>query len=226
VQLSGLPAPDRLEFKLPKGSVCVITDDGTPLTTLLAQTLSNHHWPVVILRLVHGGTPERPPLPANITTIAPADLSEASVAACFDSILRHHGPVAAFVHLQPAAPGALFSAEEKSSVKRLFLLAKQLSPSLHETALRGRGCFMTVTRLDGKLGLGHTPAFSAIGGGLFGLTKTLALEWPDVFCRAVDLSPNLSPTQAAEAIVAELHDPNRLIVETGWDAQGRVTLRA
>ena len=85
---------------------------------------------------------------------------------------------------------------------------------------------MTVSRLDGKLGLGATHPYGVIGGGLFGLTKTLALEWPDVFCRAVDLSPDLPTNRAVEAIVAELHDPNRLIVETGWDMSGRVTLEA
>ena len=51
-----------------------------------------------------------------------------------------------------------------------------------------------------------------VSGGLFGLTKTLNLEWDDVFCRAVDLQPEMDPELAAKYIVAELSDPNRLIM--------------
>jgi hypothetical protein len=226
VQLSGLPAPDMLEFNLPEGNVCVITDDGTPLTVHLAQALSSGYWPVVVLRLPNVVMSERPPLPADVTTVKAAGTSEAAVTASLAAVTRDRGPVAAFIHLHPAGQGELFSADDKVIVKHVFLMAKQLKQSLHEAALKARGCFMTVTRLDGRLGLGGTHAFGVIGGGLFGLTKTLALEWPDVFCRAVDLSPDLSTSRAVEAIVAELHDPNRLIVETGWNAQGRVTLKA
>jgi hypothetical protein len=40
----------------------------------------------------------------------------------------------------------------------------------------------------------------------------------------VDLAPDLDPGQATQRILAELHDPNRLIVEVGYGSQGRVTL--
>ena len=56
------------------------------------------------------------------------------------------------------------------------------------------------------------------------MTKSLRLEWPEVFCRAVDLDPALAPEIAAEALVAELLDPDRLTAEVGWGPRGRVTL--
>ena len=56
------------------------------------------------------------------------------------------------------------------------------------------------------------------------MTKTLHLEWETVFCRAVDLAPDLDAELAAQYILAELYDPNRLIVETGYSLQGRTTL--
>jgi hypothetical protein len=59
---------------------------------------------------------------------------------------------------------------------------------------------------------------------LFGLTKSLGQEWPDVHCRALDLSPELDPEQAVCSILSELHDPNRLLVEVGYSPVGRVTL--
>jgi len=66
--------------------------------------------------------------------------------------------------------------------------------------------------------------FNPVDGGLFGLVKTLNLEWDSVFCRALDLSPGLGDDRSILSILQELHDPDRRIVETGYGAQGRVTL--
>jgi hypothetical protein len=85
---------------------------------------------------------------------------------------------------------------------------------------------MTVTHLDGAFGLGNDTDFSAIAGGLFGLVKTLGHEWPRVFCRAVDLSPAIEPSQAVDLVWAELHDPDRRILEVGYRLDGRFTLVA
>jgi hypothetical protein len=109
-------------------------------------------------------------------------------------------------------------------VRHVFLLAGQLKQSLNEAARQGRGYFLTVARLDGKFGLGNTSDSSAVSGGLFGLTKTLNLEWQSVFCRAIDLDSALDASHAVQHIVAELHDPNCLITEVGYGAHGRTTL--
>jgi NAD(P)-dependent dehydrogenase (short-subunit alcohol dehydrogenase family)/1-acyl-sn-glycerol-3-phosphate acyltransferase len=108
-----------------------------------------------------------------------------------------------------------------------------LKKSLNEAALHGRSYFVTVTRFDGKLGLGaKNQVFSkngvsdVISGGLFGLTKTLNQEWEQVNCRAIDLSPDLEAQTAAQHIIAELYDPNLLISEVGYSLQGRTTLVA
>jgi hypothetical protein len=135
-------------------------------------------------------------------------------------------------------------------------MAKHLKSSLTAAAREGRSCFMTVTRMDGALGLSQRPgAFEATSGlaagGLSGLVKTLNREWsgstsgmgfarsgsPDpelgvfcrgngVFCRTVDLAPDLDRIQAAEIVLAEFHDPNRLLLEVGYGPSGRVTLEA
>ena len=104
--------------------------------------------------------------------------------------------------------------------------AKHLKRPLNEAAQCGYSFFVTVSRLDGQLGLGQSSAYAVVNGGAMGLTKTLNLEWPQVFCRAVDVSPALATERAVEAIVAELHDPNRLVVESGWTEHGRFTLSA
>ena len=105
-------------------------------------------------------------------------------------------------------------------------MAKHLKSTLAEAARDGRACFVTVTRMDGVLGLGSTSNYAAVDGGFSGLVKTLSLEWPDVHCRAVDVSPDLDADQTVQAIIAELHDPNRLLVEVGYGEYGRVTLEA
>ena len=88
----------------------------------------------------------------------------------------------------------------------------------------GYAAFITVTHLDGQFGLSLDSSIEPISGGLFGLTKTLNLEWDDVFCRAIDLHPGLDLQLAADCITAELFDPNRLISEVAYNMDGRFTL--
>lgn len=195
--MRGLPAPDFLEVAPPEGHICLIGDDGTPLVAAVAETLTARGWRVVAW-------------------------SPASDPAQIASILETHGPVAVFIHLNPPGDGALFSAADEARLKQVFLLAGRLKMTLTESAQRGWAAWLTVTRLDGALGL--TGGGSPVAGGFFGLTKTLALEWPDVHCRAVDLAPELSVERAVACILAELHDPNRRLVEVGWSAAGRVTI--
>ena len=85
---------------------------------------------------------------------------------------------------------------------------------------------MTVTRLDGALGTSIDHDYGVILGGLFGLVKTLNLEWNTVFCRAIDVTPDASGDQIAAYVLAEMHDPNRLLTEVGYGTQGRTTLMA
>ncbi|MEJ5311420.1 MAG: phosphopantetheine-binding protein [Anaerolineae bacterium] len=198
-RLRALPAPDLLQVTLPEGHICLITDDGTPLTAALTDALTARGWRVVVW-------------------------PHASDAAQVASILEAHGPIAAFIHLNPPGDNALFSAADEARLKDVFLLAGRLKPTLTDSARRGWAAWMTVTRLDGALGLrgGGSP----VAGGFFGLTKTLALEWPDVHCRAVDLALDLPVERAVACILAELHDPNRRLIEVGWSAAGRVTIEA
>jgi hypothetical protein len=233
VRLTALPAPDLLELSLPEGHFCLIADEGTSTGVELARSLTARGWRVVFLRLPgttapSSGTviPAPVDLPPSLTMISLEDWGEAPLSACLTALERDHGPVGGFIHLQLAGENKLFAPREKASLKWLFLAAKHLKRPLTEAAQRGHSCFVTVTRLDGKLGLGPASAYAAENGGVFGLTKTVNLEWPQVFCRAVDVSPAFNPERAVQAILAEVHDPNRLIVETGWSEQGRVTLSA
>ncbi len=230
VRLKTLPPPDFLEFSLPEGHICLLTDDGTQTTAALAQLLLERGWRVAVLAFPQAIVPAhsapsagqaQSSLPEGVSRITLADMSEAHLQQRLAEISADVGPVGAFIHLSPTNNQADAA---KTILKHIFLIAKHLKPSLDEAAQQGRACFITAARLDGALGLSGELDFNPIDGGLFGLTKTLNLEWPGVFCRAVDLHPGIAPEHAAQYILAELHDPNRLLVEVGYGNKGRVTL--
>ncbi|MEV0854193.1 SDR family NAD(P)-dependent oxidoreductase [Nocardia fluminea] len=90
-----------------------------------------------------------------------------------------------------------------------------------------RAAFVTLTRIDGVLGhRGDRAAAAAVVGGVSGLVKTLAQEAPGLFCRAVDLSPQLSDEALIVSFLAELDDAAIDAREVGVDAdRTRWTLR-
>jgi len=232
VQLRALPRPDFLEAQLPEGHIGLMTDDGSLTTSKLAHTLIEQGWKVVVLSFPQSLVSQQLPLPAGVTRVTLANMSEQNLQLLLQSVITKHGPIGAFIHLHPQftpeKPGHIFYPEsEKAIVKQVFLMAKHLKTTLNNAALlAGRTSFCTVAHLDGEFGLGNQGNFSVIAAGLFGLTKSLRWEWPQVFFRAIDLNPNLDPHESAEYILAELHDSNRYIGEVGYGSQGRVTLVA
>jgi len=227
VRLKVLPLPDSLEFTLPENHIGLLTDDGSLTTSKLAQALSERGWKVVVLSFPPSLIAKQP-LPEGISRVVLEDLSEEHLQQQLAAIATNYGPIAAFIHLNPASQDnqsqdIRYLEVEKALLKQVFLIAKHLKNPLNQAARQGRSCFLTVAHLDGEFGLRQQTNFGAIAAGLFGLTKTLNQEWEPVFCRAVDLSPELDAERSVQHILAELHDPNRLIAEVGY-AQGRATL--
>ncbi len=229
VKLERLPVPDFLEFIPGDHPVCLLTDDGSAATSHLAKALRDEGWQVVVLRFPKYVVGKKSRLPESIKSVTLENLDESHLKQQLTAISSGFGPVGAFIHLQPkdqliqrGNEGEVDSA--RSIIKSIFFLAKYLKASLTEAARNQRACFLTVSRLDGQLGLAHETEFDPVPGGLFGLTKTLNLEWSHVFCRALDLAPSLSAVQVAKYVIEELHDPNRLIIEIGRGIKGRTTL--
>jgi acyl transferase domain-containing protein/acyl carrier protein len=231
-----LNEPDWLDFQLPKGSVALMTDDGSDTTEKVASSLTKQGWKVVVLNFPAVISPNKSTLPAGVERVVMTELSEAHLQAQLNAIMSNYGSVGAFIHIHPLfqAPnrnGVCYNPEEKAIVKQVFLIAKHLKKSLNEAAQQGRSCFCTVARLDGAFGLGHQlngnqTNYGAIAAGLFGLSKTMIWEWSNVFCRAIDISPALDAETSAQHIIAELHDSNRQLTEVAYGTQGRVTLIA
>ncbi|MDF5706843.1 MAG: beta-ketoacyl synthase N-terminal-like domain-containing protein [Nostoc sp. S4] len=230
-KLRTLPKPDYLDFTLPEGHITLITDDGSLTTAKLTQSLIAEGSKVVVISFPQSVISQQSPLPAGVTRVTLANLSEEHLQQQLQAIATHCGKVGAFIHLHPIFvannTGKIpYIEQEKAIVKHVFLMAKHLKPSLNETARHGRSYFCTVAHLDGAFGLDYKVNFGAIGAGLFGLTKTLRWEWPKVFTRAIDLSPRIDAQQSVNHIIAELHDPNLYIGEVAYGSQGRVTLIA
>jgi hypothetical protein len=229
VRLKELPEPDFLDFTLPENSLVLVTDDGTDATPAVVRALSGIDWKVVVLDFPRDVVAKPSSLPAGIVRVVLNDMSEEELERKLAEVSKLHGSIAAFIHIHPPSSaelnGGIHSPDrDRALLRQVFLAAKHLKEPLNQAARQGRSIFMTVVRMDGEFGLGDSILYSPISGGLFGLVKTLNLEWEPVFCRAVDISPLLDAGQLAGDVLAELHDPNRLITEVGYSLRGRATL--
>lgn len=230
VKPKSLPPPDYLEFTQPDNHICLVTDDGTLTTVRLAESLKNRGWKVVVLGLPSSTISEQMPLSEDIPRVVLEDLSETHLKETLKAISDEYGEIGGLIHLNPPSQlesddGILFFETSKDILRHVFLMAKHVKASINQTEPAGRRFFITVAHLDGALGLGEGN-FGVIDGGLFGLTKTLNLEWEPVFCRAIDLGTDLDTDKSVSCILAELHDPDARLVEVGYSLQGRATLVA
>lgn len=219
VQLKQLPYPDRLEIS---PSVCLLTDDGTERTTFIAKALQALGWSLIVLR--YPILTQQATLPDGISQIALKTMDESSIKKQLSDLA-----IQTFVYLHPPfqlthSTEISFSETETALIKHVFFMAKHLKNTLHKTSQNSRNAFITVARLDGQLGLGKSPQVSPLAGGIFGLTKSLNLEWPTVFCRAIDLDPDLDPNCAASYLIGELYDPDCQLSEVAIGPKGRFTL--
>jgi NAD(P)-dependent dehydrogenase (short-subunit alcohol dehydrogenase family) len=94
------------------------------------------------------------------------------------------------------APPAAISAD---FLKDALFGLQHLGPALRES----RAFFATVSRLDGGFGLlDLDPARAPVDGGLAGLCKTAAHEWPEVRCQMLDIGPHVTAAALADALLA------------------------
>jgi acyl transferase domain-containing protein/NAD(P)-dependent dehydrogenase (short-subunit alcohol dehydrogenase family) len=110
-------------------------------------------------------------------------------------------------------------------LKDSFKLLRLAGPGLRKAGKNGSSVLVTVSRLDGTFGLtslngGNDPA----SGGLAGLLKTARHEWPEVHCKALDLSGDFeNSVNASSAVVDEMFLKGPL--EVGLSNKGRYNLQ-
>ncbi len=126
--------------------------------------------------------------------------------------------IAGLVIIAPAA------GSDDNFLEQAFLLLKKAGPSLRRNAEAGGAFFCTVSRLDGAFGCRPgTVILDPLSGGLAGLAKTAAHEWPQVACKAIDLGEFPDSTATACAIAGELFTSDQ--PEVGLTPSGRFGLQ-
>ena len=105
-------------------------------------------------------------------------------------------------------------------LENAFQLLKNASKALNQAAKEEGAICVTVSRLDGFFGFGSgTSLRDPLSGGLAGLSKTAALEWTDVACKAIDLGDFPNALAAAGAVAIEML--RRGPIEVGLTPAGR-----
>ncbi|HEY7425063.1 MAG TPA: SDR family NAD(P)-dependent oxidoreductase [Gemmataceae bacterium] len=204
---------------LPGGTI-VLTDDGAGIAAALAQRLRDFGQQTA---LVSAGPGENA-FHADLTN--PQAIGE-----LLARIHQQCGPVNGLIHLLPLAPprdGQTWTERLQLDVKSLFLLTRGLADELQHAADNGSALLLAATALGGSFGSGtgaNLPEdFSPGQGGIAGLIKSLAHEWPHVLVRAVDLDRGEAADKLADLLLAELGDADGP-VEVGYQAGRRLTLQ-
>ncbi len=227
VRLKEMPLPDRLEVRRIPESVCLVTDNGTPLAAAVSSRLLENGYQPVLLKMPAALVPGERIFPEGIHSVQLKEISEEAIQKAIQSVESLFGDISMFILLDLAAGSQeTFPETGKMIAKAAFLMAKHLKESLNQAAEQGLAAFMAVTRQDGQFGLAADGSNNAVSGSLNGLVKTLNLEWEKVFCRTLDLHPSFSAEEAASYILDEMHDPNRLISDISYNPDGRFTLVA
>ncbi|QDK77939.1 SDR family NAD(P)-dependent oxidoreductase [Spirosoma sp. KCTC 42546] len=215
-----LPAPDALT--MPQEGITLVINDGSAVTTALCAELVGNGHQVVVLTFPIGSSTLRQSFPAGVVE---QQLPDRQAETMQQALGQLTAPVSQFIYVHPRLARVdvqtFAQASEKDDLKTAFLFAKYLKPSLNADTWQTRPAFLTVTQQDGALGTANSGQDAILGGGVTGLTKSLNLEWPGVFCRSVDLSPELTATEAAEKIRQELYDSNICLTQTAYNAVGK-----
>jgi len=219
-----LAAPDQLIGAFRENAHCLLVGDAGPLTLELAAMLSRQTMRVSLL------TPQvsavTGTLPANVRHVA----ANGPDPVALESTLATLGEIDAVVYVHPdlAEHGLATDSGGIERLKWLFMLAKLCKPRLIANSQRARAAFLAIGRLDGSWGLEGQVGGDLTAGAIPGLLKTFAAEADSVFCRALDLAPTLSASEAARIAWNELCDSDRSRVEIAWSERGRsgMTLRA
>ncbi|WP_308287764.1 SDR family NAD(P)-dependent oxidoreductase [Streptomyces griseoincarnatus] len=210
-----LPAPDQLADAYPQGSGALVIDDGSELAPALAALLAGTGRHVHVLRL--------PGVPQRVSGVKDHALTGWGVTELAERMELALADRVSLVVALGAADGGDWS-EGTRRLAHTLLAAKYAVEPLTAAADAGRAAFVTVTRLDGTFGLSGVDEELAPAAGVSGLVKTLAVEAPRLFVRAVDLDPALSAEAGAALVLTEAHDAVGDTPQVGHDGTRRVGL--
>jgi NAD(P)-dependent dehydrogenase (short-subunit alcohol dehydrogenase family) len=222
IGLKFIPKVDILVQDISDLKSVVITDEGSDLTLAVKAKLESEGHTVIAIQF---DAFKKNTSIKNAISIS--EINDQNIKAAIDTILVKN-EIGAFIYLHPhfTFSGHNFTQHfetERALLKATFLLAKYLQAPLNTASKTQRTAFMTVSRLDGKFGMDKRSDISIIAGGLSGLTKCINLEWSPVFCRALDVKPELAAKEIADNVFLELHDADVRYVDVALNENGRMT---
>ncbi len=163
-----------------------------------------------------------------------ADLgSPESISELLALVNKRHGPLGGVVHLLPLEGQANLAAHDfpgwkeqlRLGVKSLFHIAQSAGKQLREA---GSGATLIAATGMGGAFLSDLPAHIEPNfpdhGAVAGLMKTLAVEWPEVRVKVVDLNLEESSEKLARHLLEEMHAADGH-VEVGYDGRRRLILK-
>jgi NAD(P)-dependent dehydrogenase (short-subunit alcohol dehydrogenase family)/acyl carrier protein len=217
--------PQRTTKALAKDRVILVTNENVGIAdALVAKLLAAGHR----VALVQAGEGAR----AVDHGIYEADLTSLSTVTKLVALIRKsQGPLGGIVHLLPLCKGEEFAAAElgawrgrlRLETKSLFYLARAASEDLDQATQAGGACLVGVTGMGGAFlsapPHGGTQRFAG-QGGVAGLIKTLAQEWPGARVKAVDLNPGEPAELLASHLFLECTEGDDQ-VEVGYDGHRR-----
>ncbi len=110
-----------------------------------------------------------------------------------------------------------------SFLKNSFRLLQKVLPALDAAAGQGGAILSTVSRINGSFGVEQKRQIGdPLSGGLAGLCKTAALEWPALHSKALDIAVGMEIQPTAETLVQEMLSGGPL--EVGVTTQGLTSL--
>lgn len=202
------------------GGTLLVTDDGGGIAAELARRLREAGQQVALVSTEPG------------EDVFDADLTQPqAVEELLARIRNQCGPINGVIHLLPLAlpqGGRSWTERLQREVKSLFLLARGLADELQKAAETGKALLLAATGMGGSFGSGTDTKlaedFFPGQGGVAGLIKSLAHEWPDVLVRAIDVDPRTEAGRLTDILLAELSDTSGSI-EIGYQGERRRTLQ-
>jgi meso-butanediol dehydrogenase/(S,S)-butanediol dehydrogenase/diacetyl reductase len=93
------------------------------------------------------------------------------------------------------------------NLRAVFLLCKHAYPHLKRSA----GCIITMSSMSGVIGERHHAIYSAMKGGVHGLTKAMAIDWGPVGIRCNAICPSSVLTPRTDEMIAQGSHPEAIV---------------
>jgi acyl transferase domain-containing protein/NAD(P)H-dependent flavin oxidoreductase YrpB (nitropropane dioxygenase family)/NAD(P)-dependent dehydrogenase (short-subunit alcohol dehydrogenase family) len=225
--LAAVPAPAPTgSLRLAPGRVVMITDDGRGVAAALAEKLHQAGLETALIQLNGGAT-------APTAGYRLPDLTAASLAHGVATIRRERGPIGALVHLLPLRQWlpyddldlAGWQTRLQEDIVSLFHLLQLVAADLKNAAAAGGAWMVAASGLGGLFASDplQPDDFFPGQGGIAGVLKTVALEWPGVNVKCVDLGLAEAPATLADHLLVEIKAQDGL-VEVGYHQGCRMML--